>query len=92
MDDIDETNNNNSDQQYDTNPPIWIELECEWKSLDIPMILAECNQCPCQFADITADLTNNDQVKAILWDKQKMVQYNFSKPFVVDYVSTLWFE
>jgi len=44
-----------------------------------------CNQCPCQFADFASDLTNNDQVRAILQDKKKTIQYKFSLPWIVDF-------
>ena len=44
-----------------------------------------CNQCPCQFVDFANDLTNNDQVRAILRDKKKTIQYKFSLPWIVDF-------
>jgi hypothetical protein len=45
----------------------------------------ECNQCPCQFWDFASDLTNNDEVRAILRDKKKTTQYKFSLPWIVDF-------
>ncbi len=44
-----------------------------------------CNQCPCQFWDFASDLTNNDQVRAILQNKEKTIQYKFSLPWIVDF-------
>lgn len=44
-----------------------------------------CNQCPCPFADIASDLTLDDQVRAILQDKKKTIQYKFSQPWIVTY-------
>ncbi len=44
-----------------------------------------CNQCPCQFSDFSSDLVNNDQVRAILRDKKKTIQYRFSLPWIVDF-------
>ncbi|MCX6825326.1 MAG: PKD domain-containing protein [candidate division SR1 bacterium] len=52
--------------------------------IDLPSI-GTCNQCPCQFSDFANDLTKNDQVRAILRDKKKTIQYNFSLPWIVDY-------
>ena len=45
----------------------------------------QCNQCPCQFADFASDLTNNDQVRAVLRDKKKTIQYKFSLPWIIDF-------
>ncbi len=44
----------------------------------------ECNQCPCQFSDFSSDITNDDQIRAILQDKKKTTQYKFSLPWIVD--------
>lgn len=44
-----------------------------------------CNQCPCQFGDFASDLTNNDQIRAVLRDKKKTIQYKFSSPWIVDF-------
>jgi len=44
-----------------------------------------CNQCPCQFWDFASDLANNDQVRAILRDKKKTIQYKFSQPRIVTF-------
>jgi len=52
--------------------------------IDIPNIWT-CNQCPCQFADFSSDLTNNDQVRAILRDKKKTTQYRLSLPWIVTF-------
>lgn len=52
--------------------------------IDIPNVWT-CNQCPCQFAEFASDLTNNDQVRAILRDKKKTTQYKFSLPWIVDF-------
>ena len=52
--------------------------------VDVPNI-GTCNQCPCQFADYASDLTNSDQVRAILRDKKKTIQYRFSQPWIVDF-------
>jgi len=41
----------------------------------------ECNQCPCPVADITADLTNGDNIKAVLKDKTKEIPYRYSPSF-----------
>lgn len=46
---------------------------------------SECNQCPCQFWDFASDLTNNDQVRAILRDNKKTIQYRFSLPWIVNF-------
>ncbi len=46
---------------------------------------AQCNQCPCQYGDFSSDLTNNDQVRAILRDNKKTIQYKFSLPWIVDF-------
>jgi hypothetical protein len=43
-----------------------------------------CNQCPCQFSDFASDLTNNDQVRAVLRDNKKTIQYRLSLPWIVD--------
>ena len=56
--------------------------------IEIPQI-GTCNQCPCQFADFSSDLTNNDQVRAILRDKKKTIQYKFSLPWIVDFEGIL---
>ncbi|EKD25603.1 MAG: hypothetical protein ACD_80C00012G0019 [uncultured bacterium (gcode 4)] len=52
--------------------------------INIPNV-GTCNQCPCQFSDFTSDLTNNDQVRAILRDKKKTTPYKFSLPWIVDF-------
>jgi len=44
-----------------------------------------CNQCPCQFWDFASDLTNNDQIRAILRDNKKTIQYKLSLPWIVDF-------
>ena len=44
-----------------------------------------CNQCPCQFSDFANDLTNNDQVRAVLRDNKKTIQYKISLPWIVDF-------
>ncbi len=54
--------------------------------IDIPNLWI-CNQCPCQFADYASDLTDNDQVRAILRDKKKTIQYKFSQPRIVDFTT-----
>lgn len=45
----------------------------------------ECNQCPCQFSDYSSDLTNNDQVRAVLRNKKKTIQYKVSLPWIVEF-------
>lgn len=62
------------------NCPQDLKLLC----IDSPPIWT-CNQCPCQFADFSSDLTNNDQVRAILRDNKKTIQYKFSLPWIVDF-------
>lgn len=90
--DIKESYNNNAD--YDWCPEIWSELSCEGKWIQtvqdildtVPLVSAgECNQCPCPLADITADLTNNDMLKAVLRDKKKEIPYRYSLPFLFEF-------
>ena len=45
----------------------------------------ECLQCPCPFADFSADLTNWDLVKAILWDKTKKYPWSYSVWYEIGY-------
>ncbi|MCX6823734.1 MAG: thrombospondin type 3 repeat-containing protein [candidate division SR1 bacterium] len=76
-------------------PEIGQELGCKPQSGIAPLLgmtndtiivkPTECNQCPCQFGDFANDLTNNDQVRAILQDKEKTIQYKFSLPWIVDF-------
>jgi len=68
-------------------PEIDQELACNQISLEDMLIVkpTECNQCPCQFSDFASDLTNNDQVRAVLRDKKKTIQYKFSLPWIVDF-------
>lgn len=55
-----------------------------------PIISPEqCYQCPCAFSDITASLTNWDQLKAVLRDKPATTPYKYSDPFTVDYSNGL---
>lgn len=44
-----------------------------------------CLQCPCPFAEIDTNLTNNDIVKAILRDKQKKYPRGYSLDFPISY-------
>jgi hypothetical protein len=48
------------------------------------MITQECFQCPCQFSDITADLGVDDQIQAVLRDKEKKIPYKYSLPWIFD--------
>ena len=52
---------------------------------DPATIQAACNQCPCQYTDFVADLSNGDQVQAILRDKQKSIVYNYSQPRIINF-------
>jgi hypothetical protein len=52
---------------------------------DIAIKPIECNQCPCPFSDFSNDLTNNDEIRAILRDKQKTIPYKFSYTWIVDF-------
>jgi len=59
-------------------------LACEGKNIeDVQALItpSECNQCPCPIADITADLTNGDNIKAVLRDKEKEIPYRYSPSF-----------
>ncbi len=84
---IQETRNNITDE--DGCPEIWTELWCKQTiagiTNDTLRIQAECNQCPCPFWDVASDLTNNDQVRAVLRNKEKTIQYKFSLPWIVDF-------
>lgn len=60
-------------------PDIWITNE------NIIVKPTECNQCPCQFWDFANDLNNNDQVRAVLRDKEKTIQYRLSSPWIVTF-------
>ena len=78
--------NYNGIADYDGCPEIWSELACEGKNMDdmfnTPLLTpGECNQCPCPVADITADLTNGDNIKAVLKDKTKEIPYRYSPSF-----------
>lgn len=68
-------------------PEINEEMKCNQTTLvqDTLVVTTECNQCPCQFWDFSSDLTNNDQVRAILRNKKKTIQYKFSLPWIVDF-------
>ena len=50
---------------------------------DVPIISAECLQCPCNYADFANTLNINDRVKAILWDDSISVIYNQSFPVYI---------
>ncbi len=56
-----------------------------WTLCVIMPEVGTCNQCPCQFADYSSDLANNDQVRAILRDTKKTIQYRFSAPRIVEF-------
>jgi len=75
--------NYNGIDDFDGCPEIGAELACEGKNIEDvqPLIAITCNQCPCPLADITADLTNNDTIKAILRDKEKRIPYRYSPSF-----------
>lgn len=85
--------NYNDIDDYDGCPEIWEELKCEGKGLatidDIidqtSMISVICNQCPCALVDITANLTNGDNIKAILRDKKKEIPYRISPSFFFEF-------
>jgi len=49
------------------------------------IVAKECLQCPCPFADFSAGLTNWDQIKAVLWDKQKKYPWAYSVGFEIGY-------
>lgn len=53
--------------------------------LEAATIQATCNQCPCQYIDFIANLSNNDQIQAILWDKKKFIIYNYSRPWIINF-------
>ena len=82
---IQETWNGTNDE--DGCPEVGQDFACnQWEISDILTIQAtQCNQCPCQFWDFASDLTNNDQVRAVLRDKKKTIQYKFSLPWIVDF-------
>lgn len=89
---IQETRNKIADE--DGCPEVGQELWCRQEAVPNIGLVNEniivtpadtCNQCPCQFADFASDLTNNDQVRAILQDKKKTIQYRFSQPWIVDF-------
>ncbi|AHB40990.1 hypothetical protein P148_SR1C00001G0183 [candidate division SR1 bacterium RAAC1_SR1_1] len=44
-----------------------------------------CLQCPCPFVDVDSDLTNDDTVKAVLWDKQKKYPWGYSLELGISY-------
>jgi hypothetical protein len=48
-------------------------------------IQAACNQCPCQYTDFVANLSNGDKVQAILRDKKKSIIYNYSQPWIINF-------
>lgn len=81
---IKETRNGIEDE--DGCPEIATELICNNLIYDDIVIKPmECNQCPCPFSDIANDLTNNDEIRAILRDKQKTIPYKFSYTWIVDF-------
>lgn len=82
---IQETRNGIDDT--DGCPEITPELACNNISLEDMLVVepTQCNQCPCQYSDFASDLNNNDQVRAILRDKKKTIQYKFSLPRIVDF-------
>ena len=51
----------------------------------IGIISLSCNQCPCQFSDFSSDLTNGDEVKAILRDVKKTILFRYSKPRIINF-------
>jgi len=84
---IPETRNGTTD--YDWCPEIWLEKYCDNNRSPISQACGEnenclsintvpCLQCPCPFVDIDSDLTNNDVVKAVLWDNQKKYPRRYS--------------
>jgi hypothetical protein len=83
--------NYNGVADYDGCPEIWAELACEGKWIEdilnnTPLITpGECNQCPCPIADITANLTNGDNIKAVLRDKKKEIPYRYSPSFPFEF-------
>jgi hypothetical protein len=52
---------------------------------EITITSIECNQCPCQYTDFVQNLTNGDEVKAILRNKEKTTLYNYSLPRIVNF-------
>ena len=46
---------------------------------ECPLVTPLCNQCPCQYADYSNTLQNNDSVRARLWDQGFKVHYDYSK-------------
>jgi len=73
-------------------PDVGDELNCPnvifpWYPSDInlPLISSACNQCPCQYSDFAADLTNDDQLQAVLRDTKKQNPYKYSLPWIVQY-------
>lgn len=64
-------------------PPVigWPGCTDPANCISIPPIATNtCNQCPCQFADFTADLSNYDTVRALLLDQTTNVLYKYSLP------------
>lgn len=85
---IQETWNGITDE--DGCPEIGQDINCNQENIattydDIIITPKECNQCPCQFTDFASDLTNNDQIRAILRDNKKTIQYKFSLPWIVEW-------
>lgn len=87
---IAENYNNNAD--FDGCPEIGGELACEGNGItsiedlinNTSLVSSECNECPCPFSDVAADLTDNDQIKAVLRDKEKKIPYGYSLPRISD--------
>ncbi|MEI6426060.1 MAG: PKD domain-containing protein [Candidatus Absconditabacteria bacterium] len=49
------------------------------------IVAKECLQCPCPFADFSANLTNGDQIKAVLWDISKKYPWAYSVAYEIGY-------
>ena len=43
-----------------------------------------CNICPCEYADFSADLIKWDMIRAKLWDKSSFTFYRYSNIVALD--------
>ncbi len=79
----------NGIQDTDGCPEIGTELSCvssyTFPNTTLIVTPTTCNQCPCQYSDFANNLANNDEVRAVLRDSKKTIQYNFSTPWIVSF-------
>ena len=62
------------------NNSVWWEIPINLNDIDTPIIVSECNSCPCNYADFANTLNINDRIKAILRDDSLNTIYNQSIP------------